>query len=83
VRIGARDELSGDNEPLLGKVEVKDAVARRGVVRLLDAVQLGEAGADRGLLVVVGPSGEDEVIVRDGRLARIDRVAARPVSREP
>ena len=35
-----------------------------------------ELPADRGLLVVVCLAGEDEVIVGDGRLPRIDRVAA-------
>src|SRR5262249_43962816 len=35
-----------------------------------------ELAADRGLLVVVRLAGEYEVIVGDGRLPRIDRVAA-------
>ena len=55
---------------------MEDAVARRRVVRLLDAVQPRELAADRRLLVVGVAAGEDEVIVGDRRLARIDRVAA-------
>src|SRR5262249_15111138 len=50
---------------------------RRRVVRLLDAVTPGERAADRRLLVVVVPPGEDEVIVGDRRLAREDRLTAR------
>ena len=66
----------GQHEALLGKIEVKDAVAGRGVVRLLQPVPLGERAADRRLLLVLGLAGEDEVIVGDRRLARIDEVAA-------
>ena len=66
----------GSDEPLLGKIEMKDAVARRRVVRLLDAVQPGEVAADRRLLVVVSLAREDEMIVGDRRLPREDRVAA-------
>ena len=76
MRVGAGDELPGHHQALLGKIEVKDAVARRRVVRLLDAVQARELAADRRLLVVVVLAGEDEVIVGDRGLARIDRVAA-------
>src|SRR5206468_6489958 len=50
VRIRAGNERPGDDEALLGKVEVEDAVARCGVVRTRDAVKLGELLADRGLL---------------------------------
>src|SRR5687768_18136320 len=56
---------------------MEDAVARRGVVRLLDAMELGKLPPYRGLLVVVFFSGEDEVIVGDGGLPRKDRTAAR------
>jgi hypothetical protein len=52
VRVGAGDELPRHDEPLLGEVEVEDAVARRRVVRLLDPVQPRELAADRRLLVV-------------------------------
>ena len=52
---------------------MKDAVARRRVVRLLDVVQARELAADAGLLVVGVEAGEDEVIVGDGGLPRIDR----------
>ena len=76
VRVGAGDELAGHHERLLRKVEVEDAVARRRVVRLLDAVEPRELPADRRLLVVVVFAGEDEVIVGDRRLARQDRVPA-------
>ena len=55
---------------------MKDAVARRGVVRLPDAVQPRELAADGGLLVIILLAREDEVIVGDGRLPRKDRVAA-------
>ena len=53
VRVGAGNELPRQHETLLGKVEVEDAVARRRVVRLLDAVLLGKLPPDRRLLVVV------------------------------
>ena len=66
----------GMHQPLLGKVEVEDAVAGRRVVRLLDAVQPRELAADARLLVVGVDAGEDEVIVGDRRLARIDGAAA-------
>ena len=53
MRVGAGDELAGHHQPLLGKVEVEDAVARRGVVRLLQMpCSARELAADAGLLVV-------------------------------
>ncbi len=55
---------------------MKDAVAGRRVVRLPDAVPAREFPADGGLLLVRFLSGEDEMVVRDGRLPREDRVAA-------
>ena len=55
---------------------MEDAVARRRVIRLPDPVQPRELTPDPGLLVVVGPAGEDEVIVGDRRLAGIDEAAA-------
>ena len=76
VRIGAGHELAGQDQPLFGKVEVEDAVARRRVIRPLEAVQAGERAADGGLLVVGLDAGEDEVIVGDGCLAREDRASA-------
>jgi hypothetical protein len=54
VRIGARNELPRLHQPLLGKIEMKNAVARRGVVRLLHVVGGRERAADRGLLFVFG-----------------------------
>ena len=77
VRIGSGNELAGQHEPLFGKVEVEDAVARRRVVRLLDAVQARELAADRGLPVVDLLAGEDEVVVGDRGLPRIDRLRRR------
>src|SRR6185369_12664754 len=76
VRVGARDELARNDEPLFGKIEMEDAVTRRRVVRLLDTVQPRELAADGGLLVIVSLACEDEVVVGDGRLPRKDRVAA-------
>ena len=74
VRVGAGNELSRQHEPLLGKVEVKDAVAGRRVVRRLQSLLARERPADARLLLVVFAAGEDEVIVGDRRLPRIDRV---------
>ena len=76
MRVRAGDELSRQHQPLLGKIEVKDAVARRRVIRLLDPVELGELPPDRRLLVVVFLAGEDKMIVGDRGLSWIDRVAA-------
>ena len=73
MRVRPGDELARQDEPLLREVEVEDPVARRRVVRLLEAVHPGELAADRGLARVVLPAGEDEVVVRDGGLAGIDR----------
>ena len=75
MRVGARDERSGEDELLLGEIEVEDTVARRRVVGPSDAVSLRELAADPGLLVVGLAMIEDEVVVRDGDLARADRVA--------
>ena len=77
VRVGTGNELPGHHQPLLGKIEMEDAVAGRGVVRLLDAVQPRELAADGRLLVVGVDAGEHEVIVGDRRLARIDRAGRR------
>ena len=77
MRVGARNELPRHHQALLGKVEVEDAVAGRGVVRLLDAVHARELAADAGLLVVGVAAGEDEVVVGDRRLPRIDRARRR------
>ena len=76
MRVGARDERAGDDEALLGEVEVEDAVTGRRVVRTLDAVHLGERASDPGLLVVRLTAVEHEVVVRDRGLAREDRVPA-------
>src|SRR5207245_4956301 len=76
VRVVARNELTRHDERMLGKIEVKNPVARRRVERLLDAVQLCKRAADRRLLLVVFLAREDEVIVGDRGLARIDRIAA-------
>ena len=73
VRIGAGHELAGIDQSLFGKIEVKDAVARRRVIRRLDAVTLGELPADRRLMLVGITSGEHEVIVGDRRLPRRDQ----------
>src|SRR5207253_1008748 len=75
VGIGAGDELAGRHQPLLGKIEVKDAVSGRGVVRLLDAVQPRELAPDRRLLVIVFFAGKDEMVVGYRRLARVDGLA--------
>ena len=75
MRVGARNELTRDDEALLGKVEMEDAVARRGVVRLADLMLLRELAADLRLLVVVLLAGEDEVIVGHRRLPREDRIS--------
>ena len=71
VRVGAGNELARQHQPLLGKIEMKDAVARRRVIRLLDAVEFRELPSDGRLLVVVFLAGEDEVIVGDRGLARV------------
>ena len=76
VRVRAGNELARHHEALLGEVEVEDAVAGVRVVRLLQPVEAGELAADRGLAVVVLPAGEDEVIVGDRGLARINRAAS-------
>ena len=77
MRVGAGNELPRHHQPLLGKVEVEDAVARRRVVRLLDAVQRARTrGRSPVCLSSSSLAGEDEVIVGDRRLPRIDRVAA-------
>ena len=55
---------------------MEDAIARRRVVRLLDPVRLRERAADARLPLVVFAAREDEVIVGDCRLARIDGVAS-------
>src|SRR5213083_2914934 len=59
-----------------GEIEMEDPVARRRVVRLLDAVQPRELPSNRGLLVVVWLPREDEVVVGDRGLPRKDDVAA-------
>ena len=76
VRVGAGNELARQHEALLGKIKVENAVAGSRVVRLLDLVEIRELLPDRRLLVVVLLAGEDEVIVGDGGLSRIDGVAA-------
>ena len=70
VRVGAGNELARHHQPLLGKIEMEDAVAGRRVVRRLDAVDPRELAADPGLLVVGVDAGEHEVIVGDRRLTR-------------
>ena len=56
---------------------MEDAVAGRGVVRLLHAAACRRTrGRSSVCLSSIGAAGEDEVIVGDRRLARIDRVAA-------
>ena len=55
---------------------MKDAVAGRCVERLLETLPPRELAADLRLAVVDRFAGEDEMVVRDGGLARIDRVAA-------
>ena len=77
VRVGARDELAGQHQPLLGEVEVEDAVAgrRRSTASRCRAAS-ANCAPDRRLLVVGVLAGEDEVVVGDRRLARVDRVAA-------
>ncbi len=56
---------------------MKDAVARCGVVRLLDPVHARKIAPDRCLFVIVLFAGEHEIVVGDSRLTRIDDVAAR------
>ena len=75
VRIGARDEVARRHQPLLGKVEVKDPVAGRRVVRPFDTVQPRELAANRRLPVIVRPAGENEMIVGDRGPARSRGVA--------
>ena len=77
VRIGARDEGTGDDQSLFGKVEMKNPVAGRGVVGFADPVQLREVPTNRGLLVVGIAAGKDEMIVGNGGLPGKDPVAAR------
>jgi hypothetical protein len=77
MRVGAWNELAGQHEALLREIEVKNAVARRRVIRRFEPVQARELAADRRLPVVVAPAREDEVIVGDRRLPRKDRVSAR------
>ena len=73
VRVGARDELTRQDETLLREVEVEDPVARRGVVGLFDRVQRAKSRPRRSALVRLFAR-EDEVVVGDRRLARKDRV---------
>ena len=75
MRIRPRDERTRDDQPLLGEIEVKDPIARRGVIRLVDLVQRGKVPPDPGLLVVGVSPRKHEMIVRDSSLPRIDRVA--------
>src|SRR5207245_10356156 len=70
VRVGAGDERAGENELLLGEVEVEDPVARRRVVRRRYPVPLRELTPDAGLLVVGLAMVEDEMVVGDSGLAR-------------
>ena len=55
---------------------MEDAVAWRRVIRPLDPMLARELATDPGLLVVVRLAGEDEMIVGDRRLPRIDGAAA-------
>ena len=75
VRVGARDELAGHHQALFGKIEMEDAVARGGVVRLLQPLLSRKLPTDARLLVVDRVAGEDEVVVGNRRLARMDRAA--------
>src|SRR4029077_7833433 len=52
VRIRPGNERARHHQPLLREVEMKDADARRRVIRLDDAVAARELGPDRRLLVV-------------------------------
>src|SRR5699024_9825422 len=65
------------DEPLLGEVEVKDAVARLGPPGGANVVLARELPRDRGLAVVGLLTREDEVVARERRPPRVDRVAAR------
>ena len=75
VRIGPGDERAGDDQPLLGEIKVEDPIARRRVVGLVNLVQRRKIPPDPGLLVVGVSSRKHEVVVCDGGLPRIDRVA--------
>jgi hypothetical protein len=77
VRVGAGHELPRQDQSLLGEVEVEDPVARRRVPGLADLVLGGEGAADRGLVIVLDLPREDEVVVGDRGLARVDRAPAR------
>ena len=76
VRIGAGNELTRQHEALFRKVEVKDPIARRRVVRRRQALLSRECATDARLLLIVITPGEDEMIVGNGRLSRTDHVAA-------
>ena len=72
VAVGPRNHRARHYESLLGEVEVEDPVAgsrEPGRAKLLGS---GEIPADRGLPVVGLAPREDEVVVRDGGLARIN-----------
>ena len=77
MRVGAGNELPRQDETLLRKIEMENAVAGRCVVGLFNAVEGRELPTDRRLLVVVFFAGEDKVIVGDRGLSRKNRVAAR------
>ena len=63
MRVGAGDELPGEYESLLGKIEMEDPVSRRRVVRLLDAMEFSELSTDRRLPVVGLPAGKNKMVV--------------------
>ena len=67
----------GIDESLLREIEVKDAVARRRVVRLLEPLQPSRTrGRCSSACSSSSRAGEDEMVVGDRRLPRVDRVAA-------
>ena len=72
VAVGSRDHGAGQHEPLLGKVEVEDAVPGGREPGGPETLGFGEPPADFRLPVVRGAPGEDEVIVGDRGLPGTD-----------
>src|SRR4029434_6235969 len=54
VRVGAWNELSRHHQTLLGEIEMDDAVPRRCVVRLLEAMKARECAPDVRLSFEIG-----------------------------
>ena len=70
MRVGAGDQRTRHDKPLLREIEMEDPIARRRVIGTLDPVALRELPPDLGLLVVGLTAVEHEVVVGDRDLPR-------------